>query len=397
MAKYRLTPWTVRAVTVRRKYEEVLAFVRSALVVIIGSMSHIENEHPLPFTLAGRYECVSQIGFGGMGAVYRAKDTNLDRDVAVKLLRNLSDEEQHHDLNKERFRLEALALSRLRHPNTVQVTDFGHAEDGLPFIVTELLEGRSIEELINDEGAVAPKRVVHIISQICMSLSEAHGAGIVHRDLKPSNIFLIDVVGAPEFVKVIDFGVARLLQNESDLKRPLTAEGTTLGTPDYMAPEQARGLTPSPATDVYALGCLMYQMLTGKLPFTGNTPLQVMIQHVKHHPAPLQEAKPELELPPGLEAILLKCMEKSAEDRPSDAGELLSRLRSLPITLESDAVGKDEAEASVKPTGKRVNQGSTILMAAVDEENKAPSKGMPVWAWPVIAAVLAAAIYWLSK
>ncbi|MFT7623028.1 MAG: serine/threonine protein kinase [Myxococcota bacterium] len=284
----------------------------------------------LPTVLGGRYECRKRIGAGGMGEVYLARHLGLDRDVAVKLLTMATSDRQQVERIKERFRREAVALSRLRHPNTVQVIDFGWTDDQRPYIVTELLTGKTLDQVLQPIGVMPAERAIWITMQLCRSLAEAHTYGIVHRDLKPSNIFLIEAFGTEDYVKLIDFGVARIDQtDESARARPLTVEGTTLGTPDYMAPEQARGRTPSPATDVYALGCMLYEMLIGEPPFLGDSALQVMIKHIKEAPLTLSEAAPDLRLPAGLEHAVMLCMRKEMNERPADAKLLLDLLKDI--------------------------------------------------------------------
>lgn len=265
-----------------------------------------------------------------MGEVYLARQLGLERDVAVKLLAHIPADPGQDERIKERFRREAVALSRLRHPNTVQVIDYGFTDDDRPFIVTELLEGLGLDEVLVAEKVLSPERAIHIVTQIGMSLAEAHHHGIVHRDLKPSNIFLTQAFGKPDFVKVIDFGVARIHDADAGAKqRPLTVEGTTLGTPDYMAPEQARGNPPLPATDVYALGCMLYELLTGQPPFVGDSALQVMIAHIKDKPKLLRAARPELDLPEELETLISQCLAKNAAERPLNAGTLVGMLEAI--------------------------------------------------------------------
>ena len=331
----------------------------------------------LPCVLGGRYECRERIGSGGMGDVYRARHLGLERDVAVKLLSIVGEQPGQEERVQERFRREAVALSRLRHPNTVQVIDFGWTDDGRPYIVTELLKGETLDVAIQQEGPFDAGRTLHIMCQVCRSLAEAHQHGIVHRDLKPSNIFLMEAFGTHDYVKVIDFGVARVdAVEEAARNRPLTVEGTTLGTPDYMAPEQARGQRPAPATDVYALGCMMFEMLTGSPPFTGDSALQVMIKHIKQQPPTLAEARPELALPPGLEHALLTALQKQIDARPRDAGVLLDLLSEVqradpPRLVELDSF--DElggiAQGMGEDTGRR--KGRMFLAPTLPEPDDA--------------------------
>ena len=314
----------------------------------------------LPCVLGGRYECLERIGSGGMGEVFRARHMGLERDVAVKLLSLGPGQIGHEERIKERFRREAVALSRLRHPNTVQVIDFGWTDDGRPYIVTELLTGNTLDVLLRREGPLESMRAVNILNQISKSLAEAHAHGIVHRDLKPSNIFIMEAFGAKDFVKLIDFGVARVgAEDGQSTARPLTVEGTTLGTPDYMAPEQARGLKPSAATDVYALGCILYEMLTGAPPFVGDSALQVMIKHIKEEPVPLGKALPGIQLVAGLEHCLTIMMKKNQEERPQSAGDVVQLLDDLsaPRGPQLLDLGSIEEAASLLPDDEPTLQG----------------------------------------
>ncbi len=339
----------------------------------------------LPCVLGGRYECTKRIGSGGMGEVYLARHMGLDRDVAVKLLTLTSGNPSQQERIRERFRREAVALSRLRHPNTVQVIDFGWTNDQRPYIVTELLTGRTLDLELVDNGPFQPDRALHIMIQICRSLAEAHGFGIVHRDLKPSNVFLIEAFGTQDYVKLIDFGVARIDDTDESAKaRPLTVEGTTLGTPDYMAPEQARGHKPSPATDVYALGCMLYEMLIGNPPFTGDSALQVMIKHIKQEPKLISEVRPDTVWPPGLEHALMICTRKAMEERPRNAGVLVDLLRELQksaaqLGMEavasldglSDVFGFDEIPIHEGASKSRPGSGSRFFADAASDINPA--------------------------
>ncbi len=310
-----------------------------------------------------------------MGEVYLARQLGLERDVAVKLLAHIPADPGQDERIKERFRREAVALSRLRHPNTVQVIDYGFTGDDRPFIVTELLEGLGLDEVLIAEKVLGPERAIHIVTQIGMSLAEAHHHGIVHRDLKPSNIFLTQAFGKPDFVKVIDFGVARIHDGDSAVKqRALTVEGTTLGTPDYMAPEQARGNPPLPATDVYALGCMLYELLTGQPPFVGDSALQVMIAHIKDKPKLLRAARPDLDLPGELETLISQCLAKNAVERPLNAGTLVGMLEAIrdEMRLRSFAASQKRAappELDFEPDDRSRHEISQTNQRAPDSES----------------------------
>ena len=246
---------------------------------------------------ADAYRVEAVLGAGGFGTVYRASQLTVGRPVAVKVLRpDLAHGDP--DLRERlvrRFRREAHATSRLAHPHTVQVIDFGEAEDGTLFLVLEHLVGRDLAQVLEEEGPLEPARIARIAQQVCRSLAEAHDAGIVHRDLKPSNVFLCRYDGSEGFVKVMDFGIASVAGHEQE-QAQITRTGVTQGTPRYMSPEQALAKATGPATDMYALGCIVYELLTGRPAFDGPNPLAVCLAHIQQAPPELrlEEVSPEL-------------------------------------------------------------------------------------------------------
>ncbi len=262
-------------------------------------------------TLGGRYVIDSVLGVGGMGVVYKAHQASVDRDVAIKVL--MPDMVQDESLIK-RFELEAKAASRLVHPNTITVYDFGR-EGELLYIVMELLQGGSLEELISQSGQLDPERASLIAIQVCKSLAEAHSKGIVHRDIKPDNIFLQAIEAERDLVKVLDFGVAKLRDRGGMQDVTLTQAGIIFGTPKYMSPEQAKAKTLDGRTDLYSLGVVIYEMLMGDVPFRAPDPVSILIQHVHDPPPPFHEKRPDLHVPARLEAIVMKSLEKDRDDR----------------------------------------------------------------------------------
>lgn len=272
--------------------------------------------------IAGRYEVIGLIGQGGMGAVYKAKQPAVQRVIALKVL--LQEFAENETIVK-RFHQEALAASRLTHPNTIKVFDFGQTDDGVLYMAMEFLRGESLAQALSRGGAMPPRRAMHIMRQVCKSLAEAHKAGIIHRDLKPDNIFLTDIEGERDFVKVLDFGVAKLREYEGK-EGTLTQAGMIFGTPKYMSPEQARSGDLDPRSDVYALGVILYEMLMGKAPFTGDNPLSILIAHVNERPRRFSAFNPDADVPPAIEAVVFKALQKDREYRQQNVEELLSEL-----------------------------------------------------------------------
>ncbi|MCA9542961.1 MAG: serine/threonine protein kinase [Myxococcales bacterium] len=280
--------------------------------------------------LGDRYEVQALIGKGGMGAVYKARQPAVQRDIALKVL---LDEFVENETVVRRFHQEALAASRLTHPNTIKIYDFGQTDDHVLYIAMEYLRGHSLAQELARKPRMAPKRAVHIMRQVCKSLAEAHRAGIIHRDLKPDNIFLADVQGERDFVKVLDFGVAKL--KEFDGKEgTLTQAGMIFGTPKYMSPEQARSTNLDRRSDIYALGIILYEMLAGEAPFQGDNPLSILIAHVNQHARPFRQLDNPPEVPPALEAVVFKALAKHPDGRQASADVLLAELDAVDAILD---------------------------------------------------------------
>jgi predicted Ser/Thr protein kinase len=283
--------------------------------------------------IAGRYELEETVGSGGMSSVYKAHDRMLERYVALKVLHpQFGDDEEY----VERFRREARAVAKLQHPNIVTVIDRGRS-DGAQFIVFEYVDGRSLKELVEDDGPLPVHRAVQFTLQVAEALAFAHQHGIVHRDVKPQNV----LVNASDEAKVTDFGIARSL----DVERGVTQTGTVLGTSNYLSPEQASGRPVTPATDIYSLGVVLYELLTGEVPFTGQNLVAVAMQHVHEPPPSVLARRPDV--PPRLAAAIEKALEKDPADRFVSMDAFAAELRRC-----LDDVGSFDRERTVvRPPG----------------------------------------------
>ncbi len=293
--------------------------------------------------IAGQFRIMQRIGSGGMGAVFKAEQPEMNRFVAVKILHPKY--VSRPDL-VSRFRREARAMSHLSHPNTARVFMYGQLEDNACYIVMEYLEGKNLAQVTRAEGMLQPARATNIMVQVCGALEEAHRQGIIHRDLKPENIFLTSQGGITDFPKVLDFGLAKVTQREM---RPgsliLTQEGMVFGTPEFMSPEQARGQALDARSDIYSLGCILYEMLTGKLPFDAAQPMDYLALQIRGTPIPLGQRIPGLTFPPGLEAVVMKTIEKDPANRYPTASDFAMALKGV---LQGDV--RDDAMRSVPPS-----------------------------------------------
>lgn len=270
--------------------------------------------------VAERYKIVEALGRGGMGAVYKVEHVRIGKLLAMKLL---TGELSRNPEVVRRFKLEALTVSKLSSPNTVQVFDFG-ASEGLTYLVMELVAGEDLGRTLRTQGPMPWSRACRIMVQVCSSLAEAHQKGIVHRDIKPENLMLVRARDGSDIAKVLDFGLAKL--RDSDGLNELTSQGAIVGTPYFMAPEQIKGEPVDARTDIYALGAMMYRALTGHYPFNGTTPMGVFTKHLTEQPIPPIERAPDLDIPRGVNRLVLKALSKGAEGRFQKVEELQSRL-----------------------------------------------------------------------
>lgn len=302
--------------------------ISNALFLVIGAALAIFSAHILKgmrlqlhdARQLGQYRLLNKLGEGGMGEVYLAEHQLLKRPCAVKLINaDLED----NSIALARFEREVQSAAMLSHPNTIEIYDYGRADDGTFYYVMEYLPGLSVSDLVRQGGPLPPGRAVYILRQACGSLAEAHRMGLVHRDLKPANILVAILGGECDVAKVLDFGLVKV-ENPTDGLN-LTAEYTVSGTPSYMSPEQARGVSDIDGrADIYALGAILYFMLTGKPPFERDSPMSLMIAHAGEPVTPPTQLRPDI--PADLEAVALRCLAKAPADRFADARSLAAAL-----------------------------------------------------------------------
>jgi serine/threonine-protein kinase len=280
----------------------------------------------------GSYELQEPLGEGGMGRIFRASHGLLKRPAAVKVVRPetlAGTDPGGRDLVLQRFEREAQAIAQLQSAHTVTLFDFGKTGDGGFYYVMELLDGVDLERLVERFGPLGPERAAYLLDQVAHSLAEAHDLGLVHRDIKPSNVLACRKGPDVDYIKVLDFGLVKDVGPLTGSDANLTRDGSTPGTPAFMAPEVALGSARIDArADVYALGCLAYWLLTGELVFDGGTPISIIAKHVNDDPVPVSQ-RTELPIPAGLERLVMDCLAKDPEQRPRDAGEVRRRLAAV--------------------------------------------------------------------
>ncbi len=307
----------------------IAAVVGLGLAVVASRTIHGARREAAAARRMGGYELLRPLGQGGMGEVWEARHLMLARPAAVKLIlaERLQAPAEAGEAAVQRFTREAQVTASLRSPYTVQLFDFGVSDDGILYYAMELLEGMNLEHYVYRHGPVEPRRAVHWLKQVCHSLGEAHANGLTHRDLKPANLFVCHYGREHDFLKVLDFGLARPTSREGDAR--LTREGSWLGTPGWMAPEQIFDGAGGPSADLYALGCIAYWLLSGTRPFEAAERSELLRQHAQVTPTPLAERAPQ-SIPPSLDAVVMACLAKDPAARPRDADELCDRLaRSL--------------------------------------------------------------------
>ncbi len=339
------------------------------------TMSDVPVDPLIGCVFDGKYRLEEPLGGGGMGTVYRATHLLIERPVAIKVL---SQRFVGDHTAQERFRREARAAGRMHHPNAVTVNDFGTTEDGWLYIVMELLEGRTLRDLLAHEAPLDPARAVSFMLQACAAVGAAHDANLIHRDLKPANIFIEQRPDLPAVAKVLDFGVAKFAvdEHDDDDYQTLTQVGAIIGTPRYMSPEQCAGTALlTPASDVYSLGIILYEMLTGAVPFSAETPLALAMKQVTEAPRPPREIVPAI--PRELETVVLHALAKQVAARPPDANEFRRELRAT-----AEALGLEHSDSTVTPTmdalrhaGTQSPSGRLVIDLATLRQVQAASSG----------------------
>ncbi|MFW5968127.1 MAG: serine/threonine protein kinase, partial [Persicimonas sp.] len=305
-------------------------------------------------TLDGRWVIEERIGEGGMGAVYLASQRSVDRKVAIKTLRpELCNSREFVD----RFFREARVASNIAHPHCVTILDFGQADDGTLYLAMEYLEGVPLTHRL-DHPDLTTREIIRICAQISSALTAAHEQNIIHRDLKPDNVFLLSISDGSTFVKVLDFGIAKVL----DAEEQMTKTGQVFGTPEYMSPEQCRGNQLDGRADLYSLGCILYQMLGDQPPFSNDTPMAVLVSHVNDSPRPIEENLAREDTPRQLCELCMELLEKDPDDRPDNARQVRDRLEAIldesrstgnqtPAVTPAASEEGDEASGDAQSTG----------------------------------------------
>jgi serine/threonine protein kinase len=337
--------------------------------------------------LLDRVKIVRAIARGGMGKVYYAEQIGMGRPCAVKVLDPRMAGASREEFTR-RFLLEASVAAKLTHPNVVTIYDYGETDDGACFIAMEYLEGETLSETLKREKRLSPERAVGVARQVCRALREAHAIGVVHRDMKPGNIFLVRHDDEGDFAKVLDFGLVKETApgGEDDAH---TQVGQIMGSPRYMAPEQIEGKPVDARTDIYALGTVMYAMLTGHPPFERPNEMATMMAHVSEPVVPLSQAMPDVVLPPGLEAVVLRCLEKDPDRRFRSMEEMLSALKLEP-----------GAGLQAIDSGQHVFASPALLYGPASiaaPEPPPPSNTPRLLALVVVAAVACAAILYITS
>jgi serine/threonine-protein kinase len=330
--------------------------------------SHAPTGDLLGRQIFGQYTIVRKLGEGGMGAVYQARQEAIDQDIAIKVL--LSEAARSPEI-VQRFHREAKVISMLSHPNIIRVFIFGRTEEGLLYLAMEFVNGRELREDLRGQP-MDELRAIRIMKQACSALAEAHDLGIIHRDLKPDNILLTKFRGDNDFVKILDFGIAKITENEDSNQAKLTQAGIVYGTPEYLSPEQAQALKLDRRTDIYSLGVMLYEMMTGQVPFMADSPVKILTKHVFEEPRRPNEIAGG-RIAPTMENIILKAMKKDPKERFDNALDMFRALvRREQELLSSKGLG---ADANWVPGGELTGMFQAIEVQDMPAQARTPQRG----------------------
>jgi serine/threonine-protein kinase len=355
----------------------------------VGESPPLGTDPLIAQLVADRYRVLRKLGEGGMGSVYLAEHVVIEKRLVLKVLS--PDLAGRQDL-VARFLQEARSASRIGHENVIDISDFGQSAEGLVYIAMEYLEGKDLGQVVRAEGALSWPRVREIVMQICRALRAAHDKGIVHRDMKPENIFLIHREGRPEFVKILDFGIAKLMGLDPNGPR-LTRTGMIFGTPEYMAPEQAEGKEADHRVDIYAVGCIIYHLLTGQTPFLAENFMAMLTKHMMEDPVPPSVRRPDLAITPEIDALVGKALEKDRDKRYQSMAEFFEAVSTcrgpdkvsgqLSAAAHTREMGGAHVQAALTATGPVERASGTELMpldwaeAAASEVRDRPARRRP--------------------
>ena len=349
---------------------------------VVSAGEPIQVVDPLLGLLLGDYQVLEYVGEGGMGVVYRGIQPVVKKRVAIKVLKPAAAADAN---SVQKLLDEAVAVNAIGHRGIIDIFTHGRLPDGRPYIVMEFLDGQPLDVWLTQGGQPGIRAATEVLAQICAPLAAAHRSGVIHRDLKPSNVFLCDQPDGERFVKLLDFGLAKRGLG-LDGKTAQTSQTEVAGTPDYMAPEQARALEVSPRTDIYALGVIAFEMFTGKLPFAGQTPMDVMVAHVRQRAPRLRELQPDLPQP--LESLVSSMLEKAPEKRPQSVEEVRERLEAFASEQGSPLRRASRPDQpAVRPTPP---QAGVETAAAPPEPESQPAA--PPSRWPMVGVAAAAAV-----
>ncbi len=346
-----------------------------------------QNSDMLGRVFMGRYETIRLLGEGGMGRVYLARQLDLGRQVVVKVMH---DHIAADPKFCERFTRETLLMARFQHPYAVTLYDASLNDPQGPCIVMEYIRGVSLDQLLQRNIRLTPARVGRLLYQLCEVLQAAHGLGIIHRDLKPANLMIVDPDTPYEMLKVMDFGLAKMLTPDQFAKITQTHTEFAVGTPGYMCPEQARGEEMDGRGDLYSVGVILYELLTGRLPFAGRSTMDLLLAHVTEEPPPFSFVAAEVEVPPGVEQVVQQCLSKTPDGRPRTARELAEwyetgLLGEAPSDAPPTVVSPSTGRTSTADTAMPPSPGVSPVRPAVEPRAASPDRTVAVPIAPVAA------------